>query len=162
MVKLYHWCDIFDMKHGPLLISACLCGVCCRYDGGCFDFPSLRQLVKEGHAIPFCPECAGGLSTPRMPCEIIMINNKRKVISRTGVDCTAEYVKGASLAVEICRKYNITTAILKDGSPSCGATRIYDGTHTGNCIVGQGVTAALLAENGVQLFTEQSLPILNI
>ncbi len=142
------------MKSIPYLISACLCGVCCRYDGGCFDHPTLRQLVKDGLAIPFCPESAGGLPTPRIPCEIISDNGTKQVISRTGVNCTTEYTKGAKQALALCHKHGITTAILKDGSPSCGVTRIYDGTHTDTRIPGQGLTAALLAENGIRLYTE--------
>lgn len=141
------------------LISACLCGQNCRYDGGSFDYPALRRLVDEGIAIPFCPECAGGLPTPRTPCEIVRApDGTHTVISRTGVDCTTEYYRGAELALGLCREHGLVGAILKDGSPSCGVTRIYDGTHTGHCIAGQGVTAALLDENGVALYTELDLP----
>ena len=137
------------------LISACLCGHNCRYDGGSFDYPALRRLVDEGIALPFCPECAGGLPMPRTPCEIVCApDGARAVISRTGTDCTAEYRRGAEQALALCREHRLVGAILKDGSPSCGATRIYDGTHTGRCIAGQGVTAALLAENGIALYTE--------
>lgn len=141
------------------LISACLCGQNCRYDGGSFDYPALRRLVDEGHALPFCPECAGGLPTPRVPCEIVCSpDNTRTVISRTGVDCTAEYQRGAELALALCREQGLVGAILKDGSPSCGATRIYDGTHTGRRIAGQGVTAELLAKSGIKLYTELNYP----
>ena len=136
------------------LISACLCGQCCRYDGGCFDYPALRRLAEDGLAIPFCPECAGGLPTPRIPCEIC----GDRVISRTGVDCTAEYARGAAAALALCRQYGLTAAILKESSPSCGVNRIYDGTHTGHKIPGQGITAALLAQNGIKLYTEKQPP----
>lgn len=141
------------------LISACLCGHNCRYDGGSFDYPALRRLVDEGSALPFCPECAGGLPTPRVPCEIVRSpDNTRAVISRAGVDCTAEYQRGAELALTLCREHGLVGAILKDGSPSCGSTRIYDGTHTGHCIVGQGITAQLLEQNGIKLYTELDYP----
>ncbi len=141
------------------LISACLCGCNCRYDGGSFDYPALRRLVDEGIALPFCPECAGGLPTPRTPCEIVCASNgTRAVISRTGTDCTAEYCRGAEQALALCREHRLVGAILKDGSPSCGVSRIYDGTHTGHCIAGQGVTAALLAESGIPLYTELDQP----
>ncbi len=141
------------------LISACLCGRNCRYDGGSFDYPALRRLVEEGLALPFCPECTGGLPTPRTPCEIVCApDGTRAVISRTGTDCTAEYRRGAELALALCRERGLDGAILKDGSPSCGVTRIYDGTHTGRCIAGQGVTAALLEENGIALYTELDSP----
>lgn len=141
------------------LISACLCGQNCRYDGGSFDYPCLRRFVDEGLALPFCPECAGGLPTPRTPCEIVGTpDGALAVISRTGTDCTAEYRRGAELALALYREHELDGAILKDGSPSCGVTRIYDGTHTGHCIAGQGITAALLAENGIALYTELNPP----
>ena len=144
------------------LISACLCGLHCRYDGGTFDYPALRQLVDDGIALPFCPECAGGLSTPRNPCEIVCApDGSRAVISNVGIDCTAEYTRGAELALALCREHTLIGAILKDGSPSCGATRIYDGTHTGHRIAGQGITATLLAQNDIALFTEDDLPPLD-
>ncbi len=143
------------MKKTRYLISACLCGQTCRYDGGAFDIPALRELANTGIAIPFCPECAGGLSTPRKPCEIV----GNRVLAADGTDCTAEYERGAQLALEECRRYGLTAAILKESSPSCGVSRIYDGSHTGQKIPGQGITAALLAENGIALFTEKQLPI---
>ena len=142
------------------LISACLCGHNCRYDGGSFDFPALRRLVDEGIALPFCPECAGGLSTPRTPCEIVCTpDGTRTVINRTGADCTDEYRRGSEMALALCREHGLIGAILKDGSPSCGVTRIYDGTHMGHCIAGQGITAALLKQNGIALYTEEKPPI---
>lgn len=136
------------------LISACLGGVCCRYDGGTFDYPALRRLVESGEAIPFCPECAGGLPTPRVPCEIV----GDRVVAADGTDCTAAYRRGAQEALALCLEHGITAAILKESSPSCGVRRIYDGTHSGQKIPGRGITAALLAENGIALFTEQSPP----
>lgn len=148
------------MGNPRYLISACLCGRNCRYDGGSFDYPALRQLVDDGVALPFCPECFGGLPTPRIPCEIIShADGTRTVISRTGTDCTAAYQRGAEQALALCRKYGLVGAILKDGSPSCGVSRIYDGTHTGQCIAGQGLTAALLADADIALYTECSPPI---
>ncbi len=135
-----------------LLISACLCGQRCRYDGGGFDQPALRRLINSGAALPFCPECAGGLPIPRTPCEL----SGEQVLARDGRDCTTEYHRGAALALELCRRYGLTAAILKDGSPSCGVTRIYDGTHTGRRIPGQGVTARLLAQEGIALYTEEN------
>ena len=140
---------------GPIyLISACLCGQVCRYDGGTFDFPALRQLAEEGRAVPFCPECAGGLSTPRKPCEIA----GDRVLAADGTDCTREYREGARLALGTCQKYGLQAAILKEGSPSCGSHRIRDGSHTGRKIPGMGITAALLAEHGITLYTEEDLP----
>ena len=141
-------------RHPRYLISACLCGRCCRYDGGTSDIPTLRRLAESGDAVPFCPECAGGLPTPRTPCEI----TGDRVISATGTDCTAEYRRGAALALALCEKYGITAAILKESSPSCGVHRIYDGTHSGVKIPGEGVTAALLRRHGIALYTEKDPP----
>ena len=147
------------MNKPRYLISACLCGHRCRYDGGCFDYPALRRLVDEGLALPFCPECAGGLPTPRVPCEIVGApDGTQAIISRNGTDCTDEYLRGAAAALALCTEHALDGAILKDGSPSCGVTRIYDGTHTGTRIAGQGVTAAMLAKNGIRLFTEENPP----
>jgi len=136
------------------LISACLCGQNCRYDGGRFDYPALRQLAEDGVALPYCPEHEGGLPIPRKPCEIV----GNRVLAADGTDCTAEYTCGAQGALALCRQHGITAAILKDGSPSCGSTRIYDGTHTGCKIPGMGCAARLLSENGITLYNEIQLP----
>ncbi len=136
------------------LISACLCGQYCRYDGGTFDYPALRKLVEEGVALPYCPEHAGGLPIPRKPCEIL----SDRVLTAEGDDCTTEYTRGAEGALALCREHNLTVAILKEGSPSCGVCRIRDGSHTGRKIPGMGVTARLLSDNGITLFTEENLP----
>ena len=136
------------------LISACLCGEYCRYDGGAFDFPALRKLVEDGVAIPYCPEHQGGLPIPRKPCEIV----GDKVLAADGTDCTAEYTRGARGALALCKQYGLTAAILKESSPSCGSHLIYDGTHTGRKIPGMGLTARLLCKNGIELYTEKELP----
>ena len=136
------------------LVSACLCGIPCRYDGGCFDFPALRASARSGKAIPFCPECAGGLPAPRKPCEIV----GGRVCAADGTDCTAAYQSGAQQALALCREQGLTAAILKESSPSCGVNTIYDGTHTGHKIPGKGVCAAVLAQAGIALYTEQQLP----
>ena len=136
------------------LISACLCGEYCRYDGGAFDYPHLRRLAEEGVALPYCPKHAGGLPIPRKPCEIV----GDKVLAADGTDCTAEYTRGAEGALALCQEHGITAAILKESSPSCGSTRIYDGTHTGVKIPGMGLAARLLSENGVALYSEKALP----
>ena len=136
------------------LISACLCGENCRYDGGRFDYPALRRLAEEGVALPYCPEHQGGLPIPRKPCEIV----GDKVLAADGTDCTAEYTRGAEGALALCREYGLTAAILKESSPSCGSTLIYDGTHTGTKIPGMGLAARLLSENGIALYSEKALP----
>ena len=136
------------------LISACLCGECCRYDGGSFDYPALRKLVEDGIALPYCPEHQGGLPIPRKPCEIV----GERVLAADGTDCTAEYTRGAEGALALCKQYGIAAAILKESSPSCGSHLIYDGTHTGRKIPGMGLAARLLSANGIRLYTEKELP----
>ena len=89
-------------KQPRLLVSACLCGHPCRYDGGQFDIPALQALEASGEAVAFCPECAGGLPTPRIPCEIC----GDRVISREGQDCTAAYRRGAEAALAMCRRHS--------------------------------------------------------
>ncbi len=142
------------MEKPKYLISACLCGEYCRYDGGCFDLPHLRRLAEDGLALPYCPEHRGGLPIPRKPCEIL----GDRVLAADGTDCTAEYRKGAQGALALCTEHNIPAAILKEGSPSCGVCRIRDGSHTGRKIPGMGITARLLKENGIALYTEENLP----
>ena len=136
------------------LISACLCGEQCRYDGGGFDMPHLRKLAEDGLALPYCPEHAGGLPIPRKPCEIV----GNRVLAADGTDCATEYTRGAEGALKLCQQHGITAAIMKESSPSCGSTRIYDGTHTGHKIPGMGLTARLLKENGIALYSEIHLP----
>ena len=142
------------MAQPKYLISACLCGQHCRYDGGTFDYPALRRLAEEGTAVPYCPEHEGGLPIPRKPCEI----SGAQVLAQDGTDCTAEYTRGAEGALELCRRLGLSAAILKEGSPSCGVCRIRDGSHTGRKIAGSGITARLLRQNGIELYTEEQLP----
>lgn len=142
------------MNKPKYLISACLCGEYCRYDGGTFDYPALRELASAGVALPYCPEHEGGLPIPRKPCEIL----GEQVLTADGTDCTSEYVRGAQGALDLCKQYGITAAILKEGSPSCGSCRIRDGSHTGRKISGMGITARLLADYGITLYSEERLP----
>ncbi len=143
------------MSRPTYLVSACLCGQACRYDGDAFDYPALRKLVEDGVALPYCPEHEGGLPIPRKPCEIL----GERVLTADGEDCTAQYLRGAEGALALCRQHGIAAAILKEGSPSCGVSRIRDGSHTGRKIPGMGITARLLRENGVALYTEEHLPL---
>ena len=142
------------MSSPKYLVSACLCGQSCRYDGGTFDYPIIKRLAQKGVALPYCPEHEGGLPIPRKPCEIL----GEQVLAADGTDCTAEYVRGAEGALALCKEYGITAAILKEGSPSCGVCRIRDGSHTGRKIPGKGIAARLLSANGIALYTEENLP----
>ncbi|MGM9551456.1 MAG: 2-thiouracil desulfurase family protein [Clostridia bacterium] len=135
-----------------VLISACLLGFACRYDGKSVEY-DLKGIEENFNLIPFCPEIYGGLPTPRTPSEII----KEKVINKDGIDVTKEYMKGACEALKICKMFNIKKAVLKERSPSCGSGEIYDGTFTHTVIQGDGITAKLLKENGIEVFGESEI-----
>ena len=135
-----------------ILVSACLLGVCCRYDGEsrpCRDVMRLRDGVEM---VPVCPEQLGGLPTPRPPAEI----REGRVITREGQDVTAAYQKGAEEAARLYELLGCEYAILKARSPSCGCGEIYDGTFTGTLIQGDGVTARLLMDRGVTVMTDET------
>lgn len=138
-------------KHYEYAVSACLCGFACRYDGKSKPDERIRALYESGKALPVCPEQLGGLETPRTPCEIIA----GRVISSDGEDRTDAYMAGSVRVLELCRRYNITKAILKQNSPSCGSCHIYDGSFSGKLIEGMGVTTKLLRENGIEVTGEK-------
>ena len=140
-----------------ILVSACLLGCPCRYDGQSRENPAVLALAKEHTLIPVCPEQLGGLPTPRTPSERI----GDKVMMKTGEDVTAAYEKGAKTALRLAKLLHADCALLKARSPSCGKGLIYDGSFTGKLTPGDGVTAALLAENGIPVFTEEELPALS-
>lgn len=133
-----------------LLVSACLCGQTVRYDGKACLHPELRALAESGRAIPFCPECAGGLSVPRLPAEC----RDGRAVRSDGADCTAAFEAGARRALALCREKGLTAAILKENSPSCGVHWVYDGSFSGRKLEGEGVTARLLRAEGVRVFSE--------
>ncbi len=137
-----------------ILISACLLGVPCRYDGKAKPYISLEKLLQHGiEAIPVCPECDGGLTTPRVPAERLA----DRVMTRDGKDVTEAYRCGARHALALAEKNGCTHALLKERSPSCGGHEIYDGSFTGRLIPGAGVTAELLVGNGIVVFGESDL-----
>ena len=133
------------------LCSACLLGICCRYDGKSNLHPKIKELASTEILIPVCPEQLGGLSTPRPPCEI----KGQKVIIKDGKSVTDEFKKGAREVLRIAKLLNIKKAILKQRSPSCGCGQIYDGTFTNTIIEGFGITAKLLKNNGIKVQTEE-------
>ncbi len=151
-------CNVQREKTGnsTVMISACLVGEPCRYDGGCFDDNRLQELIESGLAISFCPEVAGGLPTPRPSCEIIANSNPPRVINKNGVDHTASFKKGAHMAVATCKEKGISLAILKSRSPSCGSRSIYDGSFTGKMIEGEGLATQALREAGVHVFDDKN------
>jgi uncharacterized protein YbbK (DUF523 family) len=134
-----------------ILVSACLAGAPCRYNGRGFICPSVAALVAAGKAIAVCPEVLGGLSTPRPPAEIVA----GRVVTVVGEDVTAAYQAGAQLALKLASKAGCRTAILKARSPSCGCGQIYDGSFSGRLIPGDGVFAALLKQAGIVVQTEE-------
>ena len=136
-----------------ILISACLLGVDCRYDGSGKAIPELKELMSKHTLIPVCPEQLGGLSTPRSPSEI----KGDKVISKDLEDVTQEFTKGAKEALKLAKLYNCKYAILKERSPSCGSGKIYDGSFSKTLIDGDGFAAKLLKDNGVEIIGESEV-----
>lgn len=130
-----------------ICVSKCLLGECCRYDGGHMKNDKVLEFLKDKEYVSVCPECLGGLSTPRNPSEII----QGKVISSDGKDVSEAFHIGAQKALEIAQKANCTLAILKENSPSCGSHKVYDGTFTGKKCDGKGVCAALFEKNGIKV-----------
>ncbi len=133
-----------------MLISACLLGVECRYDGGGQMLPSLEALMERYELIPVCPEQLGGLPTPRTPAEC----QGGRVVNREGKDVTAAFSRGAEQACHIARLYGAHLALLKARSPSCGCGEIYDGSFSGRRIPGNGIAAERLTAMGVEVYTE--------
>lgn len=132
------------------VVSACLAGCKCRYDGKDNLCPKVAQLVQEGKAVTVCPEVMGGLPTPRVPSE----QRGNKIFNKIGEDNTEFFIKGSEEALKIVKKYNIKVAILKAKSPSCGSRKIYDGTFTRTLIEGQGVFAKELTKMGIKIYEE--------
>ncbi len=140
-------------KVKKLIISACLLGEPCRYDGKSKPCESIEPLKDKYELIPVCPECMGGLSTPRAACEIV----GARVLTEQGKDCTAEYAAGAKMVLRLCLANDCTAAVLKARSPSCGNGEIYDGSFTKALTVGNGITAELLLKNGISVFNENQI-----
>lgn len=133
-----------------ILVSACLLSIGCRYDGKIKEYPQILALAKDNILIPVCPEQLGGRPTPRNPVEIL----NGKVIEKNGADHTAEFKKGAEYVLKTALLNNCHLAILKSKSPSCGFGKIYDGTFSKTLIDGNGITAQLLIDNGIEIKTE--------
>ncbi len=136
-----------------ILISACLAGVNCKYDGTNNANPKIIELINSGNAILVCPEQLGGLSTPRTPSE----RANTKVLSQNGKDVTQEFQKGAEETLKIAQRFHIKKAILKSKSPSCGSNYIYDGTFSHTLTNRDGVTAELLKANGIEVISSDEL-----
>ena len=136
-----------------ILVSACLLGCPCRYDGKSKPNDKVLSLMARHTLIPVCPEQMGGLATPRAPAEC----QPDGVFTEAGADVTAQYKQGAEEALRLAKLYGCTCAILKERSPSCGSGEIYDGSFSRNLIAGDGVTAALLKANGIAVVGESEV-----
>ncbi|MGV2121643.1 DUF523 domain-containing protein [Agrobacterium vitis] len=152
-----------------ILISACLMGRPVRYDGKGkpLHHPAIARWQDEGRLVAFCPEQAGGLPTPRPPAEIEqggngedVLQGRARVLEVTGGDVTAEFIAGGSKAVDVALEQGCRYALLIDGSPSCGSGFIYDGSFSGTRHPGFGVTAALLKQAGVAVFSDREIDAL--
>lgn len=146
-----------------VLVSACLLGQTCKYSGGDNFNPKVLDFLKDKEYTAVCPEVLGGLPVPRPPAEIQggsaadILQGKGKVMNGTGQDNTAAFIAGAEKTLELAKDLGIELALLKEGSPSCGVHRIYDGTFSHQTRPGQGVTAALLKEKGIAVISEEDL-----
>jgi len=141
-----------------IVVSSCLLGAAVRHDGGDkkSNHPTLQRWIDEGRVVSVCPEMLGGLGTPRPPAEIVN-DGSRRVMTIHGRDVTAEFAAGARAVVEQASADDVTIAILKSNSPSCGSSFIYDGTFSSTRIPGDGVTASALREIGVRVFSEEEI-----
>lgn len=136
-----------------IIVSACLLGVPCRYDGRSKPVCEVIDLKSKYELIPVCAEVLGGLPTPRIGAEIV----GNKVLRSDGVDVTYEYHKGADAVLKIAKENGCTKAILKSKSPSCGKGEIYDGTYTRTLIIGNGILTDLLLKNNIEVYTETEI-----
>lgn len=139
-----------------ILVSACLLGCPCRYDGTAKADPRVLALMERHTLIPVCPEQLGGLPTPRLPSE----RREGGVFDRGGMDVTAQYRQGAEEVLRLARLYGCTHAVLKERSPSCGSGQIYNGSFSHVLVPGSGVAAELLAQNGITVLGESQADIL--
>ncbi|WP_042200989.1 DUF523 domain-containing protein [Paenibacillus camerounensis] len=146
-----------------IMVSSCLAGMKVRYNGtDCLE-KSLKTLFDGGQAVAVCPELLGGFATPREPAEIVggtgrdVLDGRARVIDRSGKEVTAMYLEGARITLDTALQFGVSTVVLKSNSPSCGSAMIYNGEFTGVKIPGEGVTAALLRRNGIEVISEQEL-----
>lgn len=138
-----------------ILVSACLLGVACRYDGRGQAIPRLNELLAACEVIPVCPEQLGGLPTPRTPSERV----GEKVLARDGTDVTCAFARGAAEALRLAQLTGARLALLKARSPSCGSGEIYDGSFTGRTVPGNGVAAQALVDAGIDIFNEGQIDL---
>ena len=136
-----------------VLVSLCLMGICCRYDGRANGCEGLDALMARCELVPACPEQLGGLPTPRTPAE----RRGGRVVTRDGADVTEAFRRGAAQACALAERFGAKRALLKSKSPSCGAREIYDGTFTGTRVPGRGVAAEALLAMEVSVYGEDEI-----
>ena len=141
------------VKRARILVSACLLGVYCRYNGERKQMDGIERLMERAELIPVCPEILGGLPTPRPAAERV----GNRVMNREGADVTEAYRRGAEETLRLAELFGAQLALLKERSPSCGMGRIYDGSFQGRIVDGSGVTAELLAAHGVSVYGESRI-----
>ena len=145
--------EIQDTGHSyKYIVSSCLCGEKTRYDGKIIINEKIKKLVDDNKALMVCPELLGGMSVPRLPCEI----KNGRVINITSDDKTNYYVEGTIKTLDIANKFGIKKAILKEKSPSCGSSYIYDGSFTKKLIPGEGITTRLLRLNNIEVISDEN------
>ena len=146
---------------GITLVSACIAGVKCKFNGSHAVVPAIAEMVRQGKAITICPELLGGLPTPRPSLQIQggngydVLEGKAQVQTAAGEDVTEEFCKGAEAVLALAKELQPTSIILKENSPSCGSNFIKDGSFTGRLIPGVGVTAAILKKSGFQIISSE-------
>lgn len=142
-----------------VLISSCFLGNKVRYDGGdnLLVNRTLARWQKEQRLVVICPEMAGGLPTPRAPAEIQFVGEKITVTTINGQDVTQAFTLGAKRALKLCKEQGVRYALLKESSPSCGSSTIYNGKFKQEKVTGEGVTTKLLRANGIKVFSESTL-----
>ncbi len=136
-----------------ILVSACLMGMSCRYDGKSNQLSKLQALMKQHICIPVCAEMFGGLPTPRPPAE----RQGNRVVTKDGQDVTDAFIRGTAEILRLADLYHCKAALLKENSPSCGSGKIYDGTFTGTLVEGDGITAQLLKQKGIKVYGESQI-----
>ena len=146
-----------------ILVSACLLGEKVRYDGGHSRVDALKRWYEQGRIISLCPEVAGGLPIPRPAAEIEggdsdrVLRGRGFIRRRDGQDVTDAFMDGAECTLALCFEYHIHIAILKEGSPSCAVNLVNNGDFSGTKMDGMGITARLLSQHGVFVFSENHL-----
>lgn len=152
-------------QHGRILVSGCMNGRPIRFNETGVDFESdiWDRWDEEGRLVHFCPELAAGFGVPRPPAETVggdgaaVLRGEAVVREDNGSDVTDLFVRGAELALRTARAQGCVMAILTDGSPTCGSSYVYDGSFEGGTVPGMGVAAAMLAANGIAVFSEHQI-----